>query len=65
MTNTNALLQKVVAVLDSDMTSYRIAELMGYKSTTYIDDLRKGRAKIENIKLANLEKFEEIYGTLI
>jgi len=58
---TNELLKKVVAVLDSDYSSYAIAKAIGDASAHHINNLRNGKSKIADINFAKLEKLEKFY----
>ena len=58
---TDILFQKVMAVLNSDMTSYQIIKGIGDTSNTHVYNLRDGRAKVSDIKLEKLVRFEEFY----
>lgn len=58
---TNKLLKKVVAVLDSDYSSYAIAKAIGDASAHHINNLRNGKSKIADISFAKLEKLERFY----
>lgn len=58
---TNELLKKVVAVLDSDYSSYAIAKAIGDASAHHINNLRNGKSKIADISFAKLEKLEKFY----
>ena len=58
---TNELLKKVVAVLDSDYSSYAIAKFIGDASANNINNLRSGKSRIEDIKFGKLEKLEQFY----
>lgn len=64
MKATDILFQKVVAVLNSDLTTYRIAKEIGYEAGSYIQRLRDGDSSIHDIKLERLSKFEVLYDKL-
>lgn len=52
---------KILAVLDSNWSGYRIAKELGLKNQTYIDQLRRGESRIENMKLDRAERFVMVY----
>ena len=62
---TNELLEKVVAVLESDYSSYAIAKFIGDASANNINNLRNGKSRIEDIKFGKLKKLEEFYEEMV
>ena len=62
---TNDLLKKVVAVLDSDYSSYAIAKHIHDSSANYIQRLRDGKSRMEDIKFGKLEKLEKFYEEMV
>ena len=58
---TNELFEKVVAVLESDHSSYAIAKFIGDASAHNISNLRNGKSRIEDIKFGKLKKLEQFY----
>lgn len=65
MKATDVLFQKVMAVLNSNMTSYRIMKEIGDKSQTHIEWLRDGTSSIEDIRFKKLMRFEKLYDSEI
>lgn len=62
---TNKLFKKVVAVLESDYSSYAIAKYVGDASAHNINNLRNGKSRIEDIKFGKLEKLEQFYEEMV
>lgn len=58
------LINKIQYVLDSDMTSYRIAKDVGYANANQIYALRKNEVKINGLGFDKVIKFEEVYEEL-
>ncbi|MEK5038751.1 hypothetical protein [Sporosarcina sp. FSL K6-3457] len=58
---TEKLIMKINAVLDSDLTSYRIAKDLGYASANPIHKLRDGESDIMKLQLATVVEFEKLY----
>ena len=61
MDATHEIYIKIMAVLDSDWTTYRIAKEVGFIGQGYIERLRNGESRLENITLDRAERFEEVY----
>ena len=61
MKATDVLFQKVMAVLNSDMTNYRIMVEIGDKSQNHINRLRNGDSSIYAMDFDKLTKFEKLY----
>lgn len=61
MKHAEKLINKIKAVLDSDLTAYRIAKEVGYAGANPVHDLRSGKSDIMGIKLNTAIKFEELY----
>jgi hypothetical protein len=64
MTHAEQSIKKIKAVLDSDLTAYRIAKEVGYASANPIHDLRKGKADINSMKISTAIEFEKLYKKL-
>lgn len=61
MDATHEIYNKISTVLDSDLSTYRIAKEMGFVGQSYIANLRNGVSRIENITLDRAERFEMVY----
>lgn len=61
----NELFKKVVAVLESDYSSYAIAKYVGDASAHNINNLRNRKSRIEDIKFGKLKKMEEFYEEMV
>lgn len=55
------LINKVRAVLESDLTPYRIAKEIGLANATPVHKYIDGRSDIENMSLSVAMRFEELY----
>lgn len=58
---TEQLIKKIKAVLDSDLTAYRIAKEVGYASANPIHKLRSGESDILKMQLSTAMAFEKLY----
>ena len=63
--NAYKLIDKIKAVLESDLTAYRIAKDVGYASANPVHKLRNGETDIADIKLSTAIEFEKIYNKTI
>ncbi|QNM43767.1 hypothetical protein [Shouchella clausii] len=61
MTYSEQTIERIKAVLNSDLTPYRIAKEVGYAGANPVHDLKSGKAKIEKMSLATAHKFEKLY----
>lgn len=59
--HTTKLINIIQAVLDSDMTAYRIAKEVGYASANPVHKLIKGESEITDMKLSTAIEFEKLY----
>mgnify|MGYP001222638631 CR=1 FL=1 len=62
---TEQLIEKIKAVLDSDLTAYRVAKETGYKSANQIHNYRNGKSDIRDMKLSTAMRFERLYEEVI
>lgn len=61
MDATHEIYNKIMTVLDSNWTTYRIAKEVGLTGQAYIATLRSGESRIENMTLDRAERFEMVY----
>ncbi len=59
--HTMKLIKKIKAVLDSELTSYRIAKEVGYASANPIHKFRSGESDIEKMQIGTASAFEKLY----
>lgn len=58
---TSELIKKIKTVLKSDLSSYRIAKDIGYRTSNQIHRYRNGDSDILDMKLSTAAMFEKIY----
>lgn len=64
LTHAEKSIKKIQAILDSDLTAYRIAKEVGYSSANQIHNFRNGKSDITSMKLSTAIEFEKLYEKL-
>lgn len=59
------LINKIKAILESDLTPYRIAKEVGLSNATPVHKYIDGRSDIENMSLAVAAGFEKLYEEMV
>lgn len=61
---TNKVIDRIKAVLDSDLSAYEIAKQVGYSSANQVHNFRNGKSDYTAMKLSTAIEFEKIYNKI-